>query len=118
MVGLRELKECRDAREAHLVLRDVAGLPPGGEIHLKDEVVQIAQEMGIPTDSRTKNRITFEVVQEAKPLPPIRSWDEAKEGCRSYDYITACEAEWIARYLHEQEQREEPSYPTPPMGVR
>ncbi|AGM11823.1 hypothetical protein M201_gp54 [Haloarcula californiae tailed virus 2] len=100
------LRVCEDAREAHLVLRDVAGLPPGGEIHLKAEVVRLAERFGIETEGRTKPRLVWELVR-GRAWSDDRSWQEAQEGARSYDYITAYEAERLAKALHERQQGQE-----------
>lgn len=96
-----ELRLCEDAREAHLVLRDVAGLPPGGEVHLKDEVVQIAEAFGIDTWGASKPELVFQLVNGR--AWPERDWEEAQDGARSYDYLTAYEAEVLARSLHESQ---------------
>ena len=92
---MMRLQFCDDARHAHLLLRDLAGLPPGGEVHLKSEVVQLAEAFGIETEDQTRKRLIWELVSRDD-----RSWAEAQQGCRDYAYITATEAERLAKELH------------------
>lgn len=99
------VRETSDARDAFIRLREAAGLPTGGEIVLKEEVVELAEKLDVEAGEKTKPRIVFDILSRYVYLYHTRSermgrtWEDAQEGCRGYDYIQSREADKLADVL-------------------
>lgn len=104
--------ELSPARRKFLRLREVADLPPGGEIVHRNEVEQVAKKLGIPVEGRTKRRIIFECIKRRKDYVYPSGWDytwedaQAPNAARSYDYITSSEAAGLADLIEEVDRFE------------
>lgn len=89
------------ARKSFLRLRRLADMPDGGEVTLKEEVKAVADALYMDYDDDwTKRRLIFEIVQEHY-YGWSRTWEEAQEACRDYDYIQSREADAVADALEE-----------------
>lgn len=87
------------ARASFLELREKVGLPPGGEIVLKDEVRLIAWEVCVDPEG-TKNEIMARVVGYGLPhFAPNRS----------FDYMTSSEADRLVREIEAGETPLDPA---------
>lgn len=96
------VRETSKARDAFIRLREAAGLPAGGEIVLKEEVVALAEKLDIETEGKTKPRIVFDILDRyvyqfhSRSGSFSRTWEDAQEGCRDHHYIQAREADKLA----------------------
>lgn len=92
-----------DARDHFLALRRAANLPPGGEVVVKSEVIQVAEALDLDFDPGwTKPRIVFEMLYEhVYSHRDDYTWDDAckPKAARDYQYLQSREARALAESI-------------------